>query len=111
MRPPFLFLHAALLRLVGDAHAEHLFGVILAVEDVPLLAAFEDFLLLGRDLLADLGVHFFFVAQQSLEDLDDLIANGFAVFDEFHFIAGDQNIGDLMRKADDFFAAESHSRP
>ena len=36
----------------GDAHAAKLILVILLVKDVPLLAAFEDFLLLRSDPLA-----------------------------------------------------------
>src|ERR1700688_724589 len=37
----------------GDSHATEFVGVILAVEDVPLFAAFEDFFFLRRDALAD----------------------------------------------------------
>ena len=38
----------------------HTFGVILAVNDVPFLAAFEDFLFLPADLGADFGIDLLF---------------------------------------------------
>ncbi len=50
-------------RLVSDTHATHLFRIILAVEQVPLFASFEDFFFLRADFLADFGVHSFFFFQ------------------------------------------------
>jgi hypothetical protein len=40
--------------------------------------------------------------------LHDLLADGVAILDKFYFIAGDEHVRDLMREADDFFAAKSH---
>ena len=47
----------------GYAHALQAFGVIFAVEDVPLFAALEDLALLGCDLGADFGVNLLFEFQ------------------------------------------------
>ncbi len=47
----------------GDAETLEALGVILAVEDVPLLAAFEDFLLLRGDLGAHFGIDLLFELQ------------------------------------------------
>src|SRR6266446_7892643 len=94
----------------GDSHAAQFVGVILAIEDVPLFAAFEDFFFLRRDALADFGVGFLFVLQRRRKDLHDLLADGVAVFNKFYFVAGDKHIGNLMRQANHFFASESHAR-
>src|SRR6266478_5769561 len=95
----------------GDTHAAELVGVILAIEDVPLFAAFEDFLLLRSDALANFGVGFLFFLQCGSENLHDLLADGVAVLDKLHLVAGDQHFGDLVRQAHDFFPAESHACP
>ena len=92
----------------GDAHAAEFFGVVLAIEDFPLFAAFDDFLFLRSNAFADLEVGFFFFAERGGHDLDDLLANGVAIVDEFDIVAGDEDVGDLVRDADNFFAAESH---
>src|SRR6266851_1465437 len=101
---------AAVVRGGGNAHAAELVGVILAVEDVPLFAAFEDFFLLRSDALADFGVGFLFFLQCGSENLHDLLADGVAVLDKLHLVAGDQHFGNLVRQANDFFPAESHAR-
>ena len=90
------------------AEALHPFGVILAVDDVPFLAAFEDFLFLGADLGADFGVHLLFELQERGKNIDDFVADGVAVLDEVDVRAGDQKIENFMREANGFFAAESN---
>jgi len=52
---------------------------------------------------------FFFLAENVGHGLDHVLANGVAVFDEFHFIALHQQIHDLVGDAHDFFAGQSHS--
>jgi len=92
----------------GDTHAAEFIGIVLAEEEIPLLTAFDDFLFLGSDALADFGFDLFFFAQDVGDGLDDVLADGVAVFDELDFIALHEKIGDLMGDADDFFAAQSH---
>src|SRR5712692_1302870 len=92
----------------GNAHAAELIEVILLVKNVPLLAAFQDFLFLRGNAPADFQLDFFFVSQHGGQNLDDLLADGVAVVDEFHIVAVDQHLGDLVRNSDNFFAAESH---
>src|SRR5260370_13046257 len=92
----------------GNAHAAEFIEVILLVEHVPFLAAFQDFLLLRGDAFAHFQLDFFFVAQHGRQNLHDLLADGVAVVDEFHVVAVDQHLGDLVRNSDNFFAAQSH---
>src|SRR5467141_4462765 len=92
----------------GDAHAAKLVLVILLVEDVPLLAAFEDFLFLRSDSLADFQFDLFFFFQRGGQNLHHLLANGVAVVDEFHFCAFDKHVRDLVREPYDFFAGKAH---
>src|SRR5260370_33813430 len=61
---------AAVVRRGGDSHAAELVAVILAIEDVPLFAALENFFLLRSDALADFGVGFLFVLQRGGEKAD-----------------------------------------
>src|SRR5207253_7512047 len=57
---------------------------------------------------ADFQLDFFFVLEHGGQDLYDLLTNGVAVVDEFHFVAGHQHIGNLVRESDNFFTAQSH---
>src|SRR5579859_2323301 len=93
----------------GNSHPPQLVCVILAVEDVPLLAVFENFLFLRGDFLADFQVGFFFFVQRGCQDLDYLLPDRVPVFDEFHVIARNQHVRNLMGHSDNFFAAQSHS--
>src|ERR1700676_211000 len=102
---------AAIVRGGGDAHAAEFVGVILAVEDVPLFAALENFFFLRGDALAHFGVGLLFFFQRGGKNLHHLLTDGVAVLDKFHFVAGHQHFGDLMRKANDFFPAEPHACP
>src|SRR5712672_1466043 len=116
-RPPTVGLSTDLCTTVaaivgggGYAHTAEFVGVIFAVQDIPLFAAFEDFFFLRSDALADFGVGFLFFFQRGSKNLHDLLADGVAIFDKFNIIAGDQDIGNLMRQANHFFARKSHAR-
>src|SRR5271167_306542 len=92
----------------GYAHAFQAFGVVFAVHDVPLFAAFEDFFFLRGDFGSDFSVHLSFDFQQRGDDGDDFLADGVAVFDEIHVRTGDQEINDAMGEAYGLFACQSH---
>src|SRR5229473_4525862 len=94
----------------GDSHAAKFVEVILAIEDAPLFAVLEDLFFLRSDAFADFRVGFLFFFQRGGENLHDLLADGIAVFDEFHVVAGDQHIRNLMRQPNDFFPRQSHAR-
>src|SRR6266481_1625272 len=93
----------------GDAGAAEFVGIILAEQQVPLLAAFENFFFLRGDLLADFDLDFFFLAQDVGHGLDHVLADSVAVFDKFHFVALHQQVHDLVRDAHHFFPAQSPS--
>ena len=92
----------------SDAHAAKLILVIFLVQDVPLLAALEDFLFLRSDSLADFQFDLLFFFQRGSQNLHHLLANGIAVVDEFHFCAFNKHVRDLVREPYDFFAGEAH---
>src|SRR5258708_16667865 len=71
----------------GDTHAAKLILVILLVEDVPLFAAFQDFLFLRSDSLAHFQFDLLFVFQRGGQDLPHLLANRIAGLDEIYFFA------------------------
>src|SRR5437879_536974 len=52
--------------------------------------------------------HLLLFLEHCLQDLHDLLADGVPVFDEFHLFAGHQDVGNRVREADDFFAAQAH---
>src|SRR5256885_15911856 len=70
----------AVVRSGGDARAAKLILVILLVENVPLLAAFEDFFFLRSDSLAHFQLDLLFVFQRGRQNLHPLLPNGVAVF-------------------------------
>src|SRR5438552_6617705 len=98
----------AVVRSGGDARAAKLILVILLVENVPLLAAFEDFFLLRSDSLADFQLDLLFVFQSGRQNLNHLLPNGVAVVDEFHFLALDKYVRDLVRQPNNFFPGQAH---
>src|SRR5258708_8996490 len=98
----------AIVRRRGDAHAAKFVVVIFLVKDVPLLAAFQDFLFLRSDSLAHFQLDLLFVFQRSRQNLHHLLANCVAVVDEFHFLAVDEYLGDLVREPYNFFAGKAH---
>src|SRR3981081_1480563 len=82
------------VRRGGNAHAAKFILVILLVEDVPLLAAFDDFFFLRSDFLAHFQFDFLFVFQRSRQNLHHLLANSVAVVDKFDFLAVHQHVRD-----------------
>src|SRR5271170_934430 len=92
----------------GDAEALESFGVVFAVKDVPLLAAFEDFLLLRADLGANFRIDLLLELQQCGENGDDFLADGVAVFDEINALAGNEKIDDAVGESNRLFAAQAH---
>src|SRR5579864_4604619 len=91
----------------GNAQAPEFILIILSVQHVPLFAAFQDFFLLRGNAFADFQLDLFLVAEHVGQDLNDLLANRVAVINEFHFVAGHQHLGDLVRESDNFFTAQS----
>src|SRR5437016_434253 len=98
----------AVVRSGGDAHAAKFILVILLVKDVPLLAAFQDFLFLRSDSLAHFQFDLLFVLERGRQNLHYLLTNRVAVVDEFHFLAFDEYLRNLVRESYDFFASEAH---
>src|SRR5579859_2209014 len=109
---PFLELRSLPAAVVGDggnSQPAKFVGVILAVKDVPLLAILKNFFFLRGDFLAHFEIRLFFFVKSSRQDLHDLLADGVAVFHEFHVVAGNQHVRDLMGDSYNLFAAQSHS--
>src|SRR6266581_1766401 len=98
----------AVVRRRRDAHAPKLIVVILLMKNVPLFAAFQNFLLLRSDSLADFQLNLFFFSQNRRKYLHDLLADGVAILDEFHVVAVNKHFRNLVREADDFFAGQAH---
>src|SRR5437660_12655305 len=98
----------AIVRRCRDAHAAKFILVILLVKDVPLLAAFQDFLFLRSDSLAHFQFDLLFVLERGRQNLHYLLTNRVAVVDEFHFLAFDEYLRNLVRESYDFFASEAH---
>src|SRR5581483_4501155 len=92
-------------------HAEllHFLVVILAVKDVPFLAAFQNGTFLAFDLLPCSLVDLFFLIEKVFENLAHLKANRIAVFDEIHFIGRGERVGNYVRNFVRFVAAHPHS--
>jgi hypothetical protein len=89
-------LAAVFLRGCGYAHAAKFFGIVLAIEEVPLFAALDDFFLLRSNAFAGFEFSFFFLAEGGGEDFDDLTADGVAVVNELDVVAGHQDVGELV---------------
>src|SRR5436190_4909138 len=87
----------------------HFLVVVLAVEDVPLLGAFEDRPLLAFDLQARRLINPRFLIEQIFENLAHFQPDGIAVFDEIHFIHRRERVGGNMRNFVYLVAAEPHS--
>src|SRR5260370_27394744 len=96
------------VRRGGNAPAAKFILIIFFVQDVPLLAAFQDFLFLRSDSLAHFQFDFLFVFQCGRQNLHHLLANRVAVIDKFHFLAFYKHVRDLVRQPYDFFASEAH---
>src|ERR1700722_16970217 len=96
-------------RELSDAQFFYFFVVILAVEDVPLLRAFENGAFLALDFLAGGNVDSFFLIEQFFEQFAGFLADGVGVFNEFHFVHGLEDIRDRAGQHVHFVAAEPHS--
>src|SRR6516165_5990017 len=83
--------------------------VVLAVQDVPFLRAFQDGPALAFDLLPGGSVDLGFFGHQPFEDASGFEANSVAVFDEIHALHLGQRVGHGMRQLIDLLAADSHS--
>src|SRR5712691_11352877 len=87
----------------------HFLVVILAIQNVPLLRAFQDGALLALDFMAGGLVNPLFVVAKHFEDLPGFLADGIGVFDEIDFVHLLQRVGDGSRQHVYFVAAQSHS--
>src|ERR1700722_16516358 len=94
-----------------ESHTEllHFLVVILAVENVPFLRAFEDGALLAFDLLSCGLVDPLFVVEKAFENVAGFLGDGVGVFDEIDFVHLLQRIGDGPCQHIHFVAAQSHS--
>ena len=61
--------------------------------------------------MADLQINLLLFLEQGRQDVDDILADGSAVFDEFDIVACDQAIGDYMGQPDNLFTAQAHIVP
>jgi hypothetical protein len=77
----------------SDPQLPHFLVVVLAVEDLPLLRAFEDDLALRGDLLPGRRVDARFLGEEFLQSLARFLADGIAVFIETDFVNFGQRIG------------------
>src|SRR5271155_2538322 len=86
----------------------HFLVVILAVEDVPLLRAFEDGALLALDLQPGGLVDPRLLIEQVFENLAGFLADGVGVFDKIDFVDLLESVGDSASQHVHFVAAQSH---
>src|SRR6516162_144208 len=91
-----------------NPHAAQFFGIIFAEQHVPLFAALEDLLFLRSNPLANLLLDSFLFLQDIRHRLHHVLPDGVAVLHEFHFVALHQQVDDLVRDANHFFARQSH---
>jgi len=83
----------------------HFFVVVLAVQNVPLLRAFQDGAALTFDFLPGGSVNLGFFGHQQLENAAGFQSNGVAVFDELNVIHCGQRVGHGVRQLVDLLAA------
>src|ERR1700730_374244 len=89
----------SIIRRRCDAHAPKLIAVILLEEHVPLFAALQDFLLVRRNLLADIQLHFLFFLQRGRQDQHHLLSDSVPVVHKFHVVARHQHFRNLVRQS------------
>src|SRR5271166_3402927 len=96
-------------RVAGWLNSEllYFFVVVLAVEDVPFLGAFEDGAALAFDLLPGGSVDAGFLGHQDFENAARFQANGVAVLEEVHVLHLGQRVGDRVRQLVHLFAADA----
>ena len=83
--------------------------VVLAVENVPLLRAFEDDLALRGDLLAGGSVDFGLFEEELFEGFAGFLSNGVAVFEEVALGDLGEGVGDGVGEFIELVAGDSHS--
>src|SRR5271169_4054251 len=83
--------------------------VVLAVEDVPLLAALGDDTALGLDLEAGGLVDARLLHEQIFERLAGFLADGVAVLKEFALVGFGEDVGDDVGQLVQLVAGDSHS--
>ena len=87
----------------------HFFVVILAVEDGPLLGAFDDGFALAFNLEAGSLVDAGFLHEKVFKNFANFEANGVAVLDEVNFIQVSHSIGDGVGEFVNLVATQSQS--
>src|SRR6516162_2584538 len=92
-----------------DTQLLYFFVVVLAVEDVPFLRAFQDGPTLALDLLPGGSVNFGLFGHQSLENTASFESNRVTVFDEVHTIGFGQCVGHSVCQFVDLLATDPHS--
>src|SRR5436190_1833262 len=93
----------------SDAQLAHFLVVVLAVENLPLLRAFEDNLALRSNLLAGSGVDARLFGKQGFESLARFLADGVAVFEETNLVGLGEGVGHSVRELVELVAADPHS--
>src|ERR1700691_1906396 len=87
----------------------YLVVVILAVEDVPLLASLDNDLALRGDLLPRRLVDLHFFRQNLFQRLARLLTDGIPVIQELTFVRLRKRIGNHVRQLVELVPGESHS--
>src|ERR1700683_908097 len=93
----------------SDAELFDFLVVVLAIENVPLLAAFGDDAALGFDFLAGGRVDSHFLQKKGLEGFAGFLVDGVAVFEEVAFRGFREGVGDNVGQFIEFVAGDSHS--
>src|SRR5262249_34958227 len=92
-----------------DTELAHFVVIVLPVEDVPLLRAFENDLALRGDLLPCRSVDHRFLSEQRLQRLARLLADRVAVFIETDLVDLGERIGHGVSQLVQLVAADPHS--
>src|SRR5260370_39067950 len=87
----------------------HFLVVILAIQNVPLLRAFQDGALLALDFLAGGLVNALFVVEKHFEDLPGFRADGLGVLHEIDFVRLLERVRDRSRPTPYLVAAQAAS--
>src|SRR6266481_7152908 len=95
-------------RLVLNTQLLHFLVVVFAVEDVPLLAAFQDGLLLVLDFLPRQLVDFRFLVEQTFQNLASLKPNRIAVFQQVDLGHFSECVADYVGELVHLVAAQPH---
>src|SRR6266568_8216146 len=93
----------------SDTQLTHFIVVVLAVENLPLLRAFENDLALRGDLESGSGVDSSLLCEERLKSLARLLADRVAIFIESHLVDIGQRVGNRMGQLVELVAADPHS--